>query len=43
MVDVGGRNVDDLKKLGDKMKVVSGNIKELLIPSHLGWDISNMW
>jgi len=40
---VGGRSVDDLKKLGDKMEVVSDSIKKLLIPSHLNWDISNMW
>jgi len=39
---MGGRKVDGLKKLGDKVKVVPGCIKKLLIPSYLIWGISHM-
>ena len=30
-----GRNIDNLKELGDKMEVVSGNVEKLLATSHL--------
>ena len=39
---MAGRKVDGLKKLGDKIKVVSGSINKLLGPSYLIQGISNM-
>ena len=40
---MGGRNLDDLKKLGDKMEVVSRHLKKLLVHSHLIQAVSNVW
>jgi len=39
---VGGRKLDDFKKLGDKLKVVSCGIEILLACIYLIWIISNM-
>jgi hypothetical protein len=33
----GGRRLDDFKKPRDKLKVVSGSIKKLLVPGHLNF------
>lgn len=42
MVNVGGRNIDGLKKPSHKMEAVTGGVKEILvlgnlIPSMLAW------
>ena len=39
---MGGRNLDDLKKLSDKMEVVFGHINEMLVPAHLIQVVSNI-
>jgi len=43
VVNVGGRELDNFKKLGDKLKVVLCSIKKLPIRIQLIWDISDLY
>ena len=38
---MGGRDIDDFKKIGHKTEVVSGHINKLLVLGHLTEVISN--
>ena len=39
---MGGRDIDDLKEVGHKLKKVSCGVEKLMVLSHLIWGVSIM-